>query len=84
MMVLSVFPRLCLTSSTKGAKVSSIEDDFCVTEYLILGLLGDSDTITGLLIPRTRQIALRELCFAVAVKAITLTFSASKLLTSPK
>ena len=62
---------LTLTSSTKGVKVSIIETDFSVIQYLIFSLLGDSDHTTFLGCDKYIYVSL----FAVAVNAITLTFS---------
>ena len=71
MMVLSTFALLDSNSSTKNANDSSNCADLGITEYLMLGLLGDSEMISGACIPNTRQIALRDVLVAVAVSAIT-------------
>ena len=70
MMVLSTFALLD-NSSTKNANDSSNGADLGITEYLMLGLLGDSEMISGACIPNTRQIALRDVLVAVAVITIT-------------
>ena len=71
MMVLSTFALLDSNSSTKNANDSSNGADLGITEYLMLGLLGDSEMIGGACIPNTRQIALRDVLVTVAVSATT-------------
>ena len=70
MMVLSTFALLDSNFSTKNANDFKW-CDLIITEYLMLGLLGDSEMISGACIPNTRQIALRDVLVAVAVSAIT-------------
>ena len=52
--------------------------------YLIFGLLGDSATITGFIIPRILHIAFLVCVVAVAVTAIIFTRLGIRLLTSPR
>ena len=44
--------------------------DLGITEYLMLGLLGDSEMISGACIPNTWQITLCDVLVAVAVGAL--------------
>lgn len=73
------------TSSTNGAKVSSIihVEDFLWTVYLIFGLLGSCTKVTGLVIPKVRHMLRLDFLVAVAVRAMTGTLLSSKLRISP-
>jgi hypothetical protein len=73
MIVLSTFTLCSWTSSTREANALSIVDDFGSTEYMILGLLGDSATATEFLIPNAWQMLFRVVFMAVAVSAIIFT-----------
>lgn len=77
MIVLSTFTLCSQTSSTREANVFSIVDDFGSTEYMILGLLGDSATATEFLIPNAWQMLFRVVFMAVAVSAIMFTLKSN-------
>ncbi len=67
---LSIVVRCCNSCSAITEKVSSIVPGRLWTMYFIFGLFGDSDTMRGLCIPKTLQIAFLVVLVAVAVSAI--------------
>lgn len=81
MMVRSMFSRLSHSLITTGDRDCSISN-FLVKEYIMFGLLGETEMTTGLSIFSVLIIDLVVLMVAVAVNAITFTCSGMILRTS--